>query len=75
MREIESKLHLARKLINESVEALANAAMDDSETYEEAIKKIKEFRWKLSGKSSDYLLDEAAEKIRQKSMKAKIKNC
>lgn len=72
MSELEANLHQARKQINDAVKSLAGAAMRDSSTYQDAIQKLRDYRWKLMGRSADLLIDEAIEIVENEALKSEV---
>lgn len=72
MNDLEKNLYQVRRQINDAIIQLAATALEDSSTYEEAIEKLKDFRWKLTGATSNFMIDEAIEIVIRKAMKSQI---
>jgi hypothetical protein len=73
MSALEKNLHQARKQFNEMIIQLANTAIEDSSTYSEAIKKLKDFTWKFTGQSANMMIDSAIEIVQQRALMSEIK--
>ncbi|EGO5850449.1 hypothetical protein HKH32_001225 [Enterococcus faecalis] len=56
----------------EVTKQLAKELLDDSETYEEARKKLKDVRWNLIGSYSEELIETVDAIIEKQAMKEKI---
>ncbi len=72
MTTLEENLHQARKNVNNAIEQLANAAINDSKTFQSAIDKLKEFKWKFTGQSSSLMIDLAIELVEKKALNSSI---
>lgn len=73
MSKLEKNLHQARNQFNETIKELANTAIEDSSTYDEAVKKLKDFRWKFTGQSTDLIIDLAIEVVQRRALSAETK--
>lgn len=76
MTVLEKELHQARGNMNASIDKLVETAIEDSTTYQEAIKKLKHFRWNFNGQLSAVIIETAIERINLLAVSSQIqKNC
>lgn len=72
MNELEKEIREAQIKFSRAVDSLVDRALSSTDTYEEAIKNLKQFEWKLTGRYSSLLLDEAIKKIEKIAVGSKI---
>lgn len=72
MSDLEKGVIHTRNHMNDVVDKLAEDAMNDSETYIQAINKLKQFRWNLNGPLSTAIIETAIERIEQRALHANI---
>lgn len=72
MNELDESIHQARNQVNDAIDRLAETAMEDSSTYQEAIKKLKDYGWKLVGPMSNVMIDSAIEVVKDKALHSEI---
>lgn len=72
MDNIKDKVRKAQQELMEVTKQLAKELLDDSETYEEARKKLKDVRWNLIGSYSEELIETVDSIIEKQAMKEKI---
>lgn len=70
--DLERDLHEARNQINDSISQLATTAMKDSMTYQDAIKKLRDYGWKFTGETSNFMIDSAIYLVENRAMISKI---
>ncbi|MEK5038940.1 hypothetical protein [Sporosarcina sp. FSL K6-3457] len=73
MSKLEKNLHQARNQMNEMVGQLADIAIEDSSTYSDAVKKLKNFKWNFVGPSAQVMIESAIEIVEKKALSAQIK--
>lgn len=74
MSELEANIHQVRKETNEKISKLADAAIGDSRTYNEAIQKLKDFRWKFADKVAITMIESAIAIVQDQALKSDTKN-
>ncbi|MCR6111789.1 hypothetical protein HXA35_15680 [Bacillus sp. A301a_S52] len=72
LSEIEANIHQARRDVNERIKQLVNVAIEDSSTYDEAIKNLNTFKWNFSDKTGVLIIESAIEKIKKKALMTEI---
>ena len=72
MDNLKDKVRKAQQELMEVTKQLAKELLDDSETYEEARKKLKDVRWNLIGSYSEELIETVDSIIEKQAMKEKI---
>lgn len=73
MNQFDNKLNSIRGDLNKATKDLAALAMEESETYEDAIQKLKDYRWKLTGNFSNEIIDRAIAHIEGYALTKEIK--
>ena len=71
MEELERKIREISSDTKRAIEDLAKEAISDSESYLDATRRLKDYRWKLYGPFADFILDRAMERVRQEAMNQK----
>ncbi|MBM7577701.1 hypothetical protein [Jeotgalibacillus terrae] len=74
MSALEENFHQAGETTKKAISDLADAALQDSDTYQEAIKKLKEYRWKMNGEVATFIIESAVEVVREKALQVEIKH-
>ncbi|QPB60528.1 hypothetical protein [Enterococcus faecalis] len=72
MDNVKDRVRKAQRELMEVTKQLAKELLDDSETYEEARKKLKDVRWNLIGSYSEELIETVDSIIEKQAMKEKI---
>lgn len=72
MEQIDIKLTEIRGKLSSATEELAIMAMNDSETYQEAIDKLKSYRWKLVGKFSNEIIEQSIDYVKEYGLNKQI---
>lgn len=72
MDEFDIKLNSIRGELNKATRELSVLALEDSKTYEEAIQKLKDYRWKLSGSFSNEIIKKAIDHIKDYALGKEI---
>lgn len=69
MNELTKKFNTARNDINKIIITLAEEAVKDFDTYEEAIEAINKMKWELAGSLGRFVMESAKERIIESALK------
>lgn len=69
MKKFDLMLTNARNDMNSTINTIVDEATADFNTYEEAVKAVKEFGWKMSDPVGFFMIDEATKRLKSRALK------